>query len=79
MIIDKYFNPQKNTYLVASYIIQYLMKEKEVNIDDLILNVEQIYPNVFDNYLFEAFGLLYLTDKIFYEKEKNIIGLKICD
>lgn len=77
MIIDKYFNPQKNTYLVASYIIQYLMQEKEVNIDDLILNVEQIYPNTFDNYLFEAFGLLYLTDKIYYDTERNIMGLKI--
>lgn len=77
MIIDKYFNPQKNTYLVASYIIQCLIQEKEANIDDLILNVEQVYPNTFDNYLFEAFGLLYLTDKIYYDIEKNIIGLKI--
>lgn len=77
MIIDKYFNPQKNTYLVTSYIIQQLIIEKEVNIDDLILNVEQIYPNTFDNYMFEAFGLLYLTDIIFYDIPKNKIGLKI--
>lgn len=77
MIIDKYFNPSKNTYLVATHIIQILLKEKEINIDELITKVEQLYPNSYDNYLFEAFGLLYLTDKIFFDKNRNILGLKI--
>lgn len=77
MIIDKYFNPSKNTYLVSSYIIQCLLEEKEMNIDELIINVEKLYPNSYDNYLFEAFGLLYLTDKIYFDQDRNILGLKI--
>ena len=76
MIIDRYFNPKKNTYLVAARIIEYLLKENEVDIDDLFLNIERVYPNTYDNYMFEALGLLYLTDKIYFDKQKNIIGLK---
>ena len=77
MIIDKYFNPTKNTYLVATHIINLLLVEKELNIDDLIIAIERLYPNVYDNYLFEAFGLLYLTDKIDFKQNDNLIRLKI--
>lgn len=76
MIIDRYFNSKKNTYLVSARIIEYLLKENEVDIDDLFINIERVYPNTYDNYIFESLGLLYLTDKIYFNKQNNTIGLK---
>ena len=79
MIIDRYFNSKKNTYLVSARIIEYLLKENEVDIDDLFINIERVYPNTYDNYIFESLGLLYLTDKIYFNKQNNTIGLKKWD
>ena len=33
MIIDRYFNSKKNTFLVSARIIEYLLIENEVDID----------------------------------------------
>lgn len=75
MIIDRYFNPDENAYSVAAGIIMQLKNAKEENLNDFLYNIELKYPDTYDNYLFEALGLLFLTDKI---KIKNdIIRLSV--
>ena len=76
MIIDRYFNSKKNTFLVSARIIEYLLIENEVDIDVLLFNTERIYPNTYDNCIFESLGLLFLADKIYFDDKRNIIGLK---
>lgn len=76
MTIDRYFNPEENTFTVSSSIIQKLQAKSPQRINDFLSEMLLLYPNTYGNYLFEALGLLYLTDKIFINKENDEIGLQ---
>lgn len=75
MIIDRFFNPENNSYLVASEIVNFLSSKKQIKISDFFQICSFRYPNLQNNYLIEALGLLYLTGVLDIDKEKDLIGL----
>lgn len=77
MIVDRYFNPKTNTFVITANIIEHLQNIEIENISEFFNEMNARFPNTYDNYLFEAIGLLFLTDKITIDCENDTIGLKI--
>lgn len=74
MIVDRFFNPDENTFSVTMDIIRLLQENKFVGISELFDEMEMKHPGCYDNYIFEAMGLLFSTGKIEL-KNNDEIGL----
>lgn len=76
VIIDRYFNPEDNVYCLAAEIISMLSGSSCISAVDLFSRIEKKYPGNYDSGVFEAVGLLFLTDKIVYSSERDCFFLK---
>lgn len=76
MKIDRFYNTQQNSFTVTSEIIKLLEINDEIDIDFLFSSIlsKSLLPT--SELLFESLGLLYLTDKIELNLNKNLITLK---
>lgn len=75
MIVDRFFNPKENVFSVAADIIILLQNEKAIAIPELFSRMDVVHPGCYDNYVFEAMGLLFLTGKIELKNADVDIGL----
>lgn len=77
MIVDRFFNPNENVFSVAADIVDLLRDEKVLAISELFSRMNIIHPGCYDNYVFEAMGLLFLTGKIELKNSDFDIGLAL--
>ena len=75
MKIDRYFNPNENVFTVSSSIIKKLQSDTPQSINSFLSEMLLLYPNTYENYLFESLGFLFLVGKIYVNEETDEIGL----
>jgi len=74
MKIDRYFDPEQNPLTISANIILQLKSSGTSEISSFLTELETKFPGTYDNYAFEALGLLFLVGKVVLSAENDTIG-----